>query len=408
MNKRLAFTFIIITLTVDAMGIGLIIPVMPDLLQQIEGGDLGNAAIWGGILATVFAVMQFIFGPTIGSLSDRFGRRPVLLVSLAIIAVDFIVMGLAHSISLLVFTRIIGGIAAATQATAAAFISDISTPENRSANFGILGATFGVGFVLGPLMGGLLGEVGLRVPFFAAAALATLNLILGYFVLPETVTDQTRRPFDIKRANPLGALTQIRLIPGLSRFLLVFFLYEFAFYVYPAVWVYYAKAQFGWDSGMLGVSLASFGISVAVVEGILIRRILPWLGERRTIVLGFIFSIGIFVVLGFLTSGFWALLLAPISALGSVVIPAMRGIFANKAEANQQGEIQGIVSSTQSLAVIFAPLVLTYVFYASTRPDGPIFLPGAPFLLAAAIVGLTLTLFVTRPKGSIGATKTVR
>jgi DHA1 family tetracycline resistance protein-like MFS transporter len=408
MNKRLAFTFIIITLTIDAMGIGLIIPVMPDLLQQIEGGDLGNAAIWGGILATVFAVMQFIFGPTIGSLSDRFGRRPVLLVSLVIIAVDFIVMGLAHSIWLLVITRIIGGIAAATQATAAAFISDISTPENRSANFGILGATFGVGFVLGPLMGGLLGEVGLRVPFFAAAALATLNLILGYFVLPETVTDQTRRPFDIKRANPLGALTQIRLIPGLSRFLLVFFLYEFAFYVYPAVWVYYAKAQFGWDSGMLGVSLASFGISVAVVEGILIRRILPWLGERRTIVLGFIFSIGIFVVLGFLTSGFWALLLAPISALGSVVIPAMRGIFANKAEANQQGEVQGIVSSTQSLAVIFAPLVLTYVFYASTRPDGPIFLPGAPFLLAAAIVGLTLTLFVTRPKGSIGATKTVR
>jgi DHA1 family tetracycline resistance protein-like MFS transporter len=224
MNKRLAFTFIIITLTIDAMGIGLIIPVMPDLLQQIEGGDLGNAAIWGGILATVFAVMQFIFGPTIGSLSDRFGRRPVLLVSLVIIAVDFIVMGLAHSIWLLVFTRIIGGIAAATQATAAAFISDISTPENRSANFGILGATFGVGFVLGPLMGGLLGEVGLRVPFFAAAALATLNLILGYFVLPETVTDQTRRPFDIKRANPLGALTQIRLIPGLSRFLLVFFL----------------------------------------------------------------------------------------------------------------------------------------------------------------------------------------
>ena len=408
MNKRLAFTFVIITLTIDAIGIGLIIPVMPDLLQQIEGGDLGNAAIWGGILATVFAVMQFIFGPTIGSLSDRFGRRPVLLVSLVIIAVDFIVMGLAHSIWLLVFTRIIGGIAAATQATAAAFISDISTPENRSANFGILGATFGVGFVLGPLMGGLLGEVGLRVPFFAAAALATLNLILGYFVLPETVTDQTRRPFDIKRANPLGALTQIRLIPGLSRFLLVFFLYEFAFYVYPAVWVYFAKAQFGWDSGMLGVSLASFGISVAVVEGILIRRILPWLGERRTIVLGFIFSIGIFVVLGFLTSGFWALLLAPISALGSVVIPAMRGIFANKAEANQQGEIQGIVSSTQSLAVIFAPLVLTYVFYASTRPDGPIFLPGAPFLLAAAIVGLTLILFVTRPKGSIGATKTVR
>ena len=405
MNKRLAFTFIIITLTIDAMGIGLIIPVMPDLLQEIEGGDLGNAAIWGGILATVFAIMQFIFGPTIGSLSDRFGRRPILLVSLVIIAVDFIVMGLAHSVWLLVLTRVIGGIAAATQATAAAFISDISTAENRSANFGILGASFGVGFILGPLMGGFLGEFGLRVPFFAAAGLATFNLVLGYFVLPETVTDNTRRPFDIKRANPLGALTQIQKIPGLSRFLLVFFLYQFAFYVYPAVWVYYAKAQFNWDSAMVGMSLASFGISVAVVEGILIRHILPWLGEQRTIELGLMFNIGIFIVLGLLTSGFWALLLAPISALGSLVIPAMRGIMANKAATNQQGEIQGIISSTQSLAVIFAPLVLTYVFYAGTRPNGPVFLPGAPFLLAAAIVALTLIIFVTRQKGSIGIAK---
>ena len=389
------------------MGIGLIIPVMPDLLQEIEGGNLGNAAIWGRILATVFAVMQFLFCPTIGSLNDRFSRRPVLLISLVIIAVDFIVMGLAHSIWLLVVTRIIGGIATATQATAATFISDISTPENGSANFGIIGATFGIGFIVGPLFGGLLGEVGLRVPFFAAAALATLNLMLSYFVLPETVTDQIRRPFDIKRENPLGALTQIRLVPGLSRFLLVFFLYQFAFYVYPTVCVYYAKAQFSWDSGMLGVSLTSFGISVFVVESILIRQILHWLSERRTIVLGFMFNIMIFLVLGFLTSGFWALLLAPISALGSVVIPAMRGILANTGRANQQGETQGIVSSAQSLAVIFSPLVLTSVFSASTRPDGQIFLPSTPFLLAAAIVSLTLTLFVTRPEGSIGTTKTV-
>jgi DHA1 family tetracycline resistance protein-like MFS transporter len=347
MNKRLAFTFIIITLTIDAMGIGLIIPVMPNLLQKIEDGNLDNSAIWGGILATVFAVIQFLFGPTIGSLSDHFDRWPVLLISLVIIAVDFIVMGLAHSIWLLVVTRIIGGIAAATQATAAAFISDISTPENRSANFGILGATFGIRFIFGPLIGGLLREVGLRVPSFAAAAPATLNLVLGYFVLPKTVTDQTRRQFDIKRANPLGAMTQIRLISGLPQFLLLFFLYQFAFYVYPTVWVYYAKAQFSWDSGMLGVSLASFGISVFVVEGILIRQILHWLGEQRTIVLGFMFNIMIFLMLGFLTSGFWALLLAPISALGSVVNPTMRGILANKGEANQQGEIQGIVSSAQ-------------------------------------------------------------
>ena len=405
MNKRLAFVFIIITLTIDAMGIGLIIPVMPELLREIGGGDLGNAAIWGGVLSTVFAAMQFLVGPTLGSMSDRYGRRPVLLISLVVIAVDFVVMGLAHSIWLLVITRIVGGIAAATQSTAAAFIADISTPENRSANFGILGATFGVGFVLGPLLGGLLGEFGFRVPFFAAAGLATFNLILGYFVLPETVTDKIRRPFDPARSNPLGALRQIRKITGLARFLVVFFLYEFAFYVYPAVWVYFSKTQFGWNSAMIGLSLASFGISIAVVQGLFIRHIIPKLGERKTIVFGLIFNISVFLVLGFITSAFWAFLLAPVSALGAIVIPAMRGIMANKAEDNQQGEVQGIVASTQSLAVIFAPLVLTYVFYASTRPESSFNLPGAPFLFSAAIVSLSLAIFVTRRKGSIGERK---
>lgn len=405
MNKRLAFVFIIITLTIDAMGIGLIIPVMPELLREIGGGDLGNAAIWGGVLSTVFAAMQFLVGPTLGSMSDRYGRRPVLLISLVVIAVDFVVMGLAHSIWLLVITRIVGGIAAATQSTAAAFIADISTPENRSANFGILGATFGVGFVLGPLLGGLLGEFGFRVPFFAAAGLATFNLILGYFVLPETVTDKIRRPFDPARSNPLGALRQIRKITGLARFLVVFFLYEFAFYVYPAVWVYFSKTQFGWNSAMIGLSLASFGISIAVVQGLFIRHIIPKLGERKTIVFGLIFNISVFLVLGFITSAFWAFLLAPVSALGAIVIPAMRGIMANKAEDNQQGEVQGIVASTQSLAVIFAPLVLTYVFYASTRPESSFNLPGAPFLFSAAIVSLSLAIFVTRQKGSIGERK---
>ena len=405
MNKRLAFVFIIITLTIDAMGIGLIIPVMPELLREIGGGDLGNAAIWGGVLSTVFAAMQFLVGPTLGSMSDRYGRRPVLLISLVVIAVDFVVMGLAHSIWLLVITRIVGGIAAATQSTAAAFIADISTPENRSANFGILGATFGVGFVLGPLLGGLLGEFGFRVPFFAAAGLATFNLILGYFVLPETVTDKIRRPFDPARSNPLGALRQIRKITGLARFLVVFFLYEFAFYVYPAVWVYFSKTQFGWNSAMIGLSLASFGISIAVVQGLFIRHIIPKLGERKTIVFGLVFNISVFLVLGFITSAFWAFLLAPVSALGAIVIPAMRGIMANKAEDNQQGEVQGIVASTQSLAVIFAPLVLTYVFYASTRPESSFNLPGAPFLFSAAIVSLSLAIFVTRRKGSIGERK---
>ena len=405
MNKRLAFIFIFFTLTIDAMGIGLIVPVMPDLLREISGGDLGNAAIWGGILASIFAIMQFLFGPTLGSLSDRYGRRPVLLVSLIVMAIDFIVMGLAHSIWLLITTRIIGGIAAATQSTAAAFISDISTAKTRSANFGILGASFGVGFVLGPLLGGLLGEFGFRIPFFAAAALATFNFILGYYVLPETVTNRIRRPFDVKRSNPLGALKQINKISGMIRFLIVFFLFKFAFFVYPAVWAYYAKIQFNWDPGMVGVSLASFGISIAIVEGILIRYLLPRFGERRTVVIGFLFNFAIFIILGFITSGFWALLLTPISALGSIVIPAIRGIISNKAKANQQGEVHGIIASTESLAVIFAPLVLTYIFYVSTRSDGAFYLPGMPFFFAAVIISAALTVFITRAKGSIGSSK---
>lgn len=401
MNRRLAFLFIILTLTIDAMGIGLIIPVMPDLLREVTGGDLGSAAIWGGVMATVFAGMQFLVGPTLGSLSDRYGRRPVLLISMAVFAVDFLVMGLAHSIWLLLLTRVIGGIAAATQSTAAAFISDISTPENRSANFGIIGATFGVGFVLGPLLGGVLGEYGFRVPFFAAAGLAFLNLILGYFVLPETVTDAIRRPFDPKRSNPIGALVQIKKMPGLARFLLVFFVYEFAFYVYPAIWAYFTKEQFGWDSWMIGVSLAAFGISIAVVEGFLIRLILPWLGERKTLIYGFMFNILIFCVLGFIASGFWTLLLTPITALGAIVVPTMRGVIAKKAAADQQGEVQGIVASTQSLAVILSPMVMTYVFFVTTRPDTAFYLPGAAFLVAAVCVVISMIIFITRPKGSL-------
>ncbi|MGB0797832.1 MAG: MFS transporter [Planktomarina sp.] len=401
MNKRLAFLFIIMTLIIDAMGIGLIIPVMPDLLQDVTGGDLGNAAIWGGIMSTVFAGMQFLVGPTLGSLSDRYGRRPILLISMAVFAVDFLIMGLAHSMWLLLLTRVIGGIAAATQSTAAAFISDISTPENRSANFGLIGATFGIGFVLGPLLGGVLGEYGFRVPFFAAAGLAFANLILGYFVLPETVTDAIRRPFDAKRSNPLGALAQIRKMPGLSRFLFVFFVYELAFYAYPAVWAYFTKEQFGWDSRMVGFSLAAFGISIAVVEGYLIRIILPWLGERKTLIYGFMFNIVIFSVLGFITSGMWTLMLTPITALGAIVVPTMRGIIAKKAADNQQGEVQGIVASVQSLAVIIAPLILTNVFFATTRPDTVFYLPGAAFLVAAVFVVIALAIFMTRPKGSL-------
>ena len=235
-RTRPAVLFIMLTVMLDAMGIGLMIPVMPDLIREVNGGDLGQAALWGGVLATTFAVMQFLFGPVMGGLSDRFGRRPVLLISLGVMAADYVVMALAGSIWLLLVGRIVGGITAATQSTAAAYMADISTPAERTRNFGLVGAAFGFGFVLGPIMGGLLAEYGTRAPFWAAATLGAGNLLLGYVVLRETLAPADRRPFDWRRANPLGAVRQLGQLPGVRNLLVVYIHYPVAYSVYPSIW----------------------------------------------------------------------------------------------------------------------------------------------------------------------------
>jgi len=401
-NPRLALTFIIITLTIDAMGIGLILPVLPSLIRDITGADLGTAAVWGGVMTTIFAGCQFLFGPIVGSLSDRYGRRPVLLGSLFIVAVDFVIMGLAHAMWLLLLTRVIGGIATSTQSTAAAFIADISPPEKKAANFGLIGAAFGIGFVLGPVIGGLLGELGPRMPFFAAAALAAINLVFGYFVLPETVDDKIRRPFELRRANPFGALQSISKLPGLQRLLLIVFIYECAFIVYPAVWAYFTPERFGWSEGMVGLSLGTFGVAMAFVQGVVIRLLIPRLGERATILYGLVFNVGIFIALGFIANGWIVLALTPVTALGAVVGPAMQGIMSQRADDNQQGELQGIITSAKALALIISPLAMTQLFWFYTR-DGGTYLPGAPFLLAAFLVFCCLVVFVTRKRRSNAA-----
>lgn len=397
MKRRLAFIFIICTLVLDAMGIGLILPVMPDLLQHVGGGDLGNAALWGGILTTVFAVIQFIFGPTLGSLSDRYGRRPVLMISTAVMAVDYLVMGLAHSIWMLLILRVIAGIASSTQSTATAFIADISNDEEKAANFGILGAAFGIGFILGPLIGGLLGGYfDFRAPFIAAAILAGMNFALGAFVLPETVTDAIRRPFDWRRANPVGALLQVQKLQGMGRLLTLFFLYDFAFFVYPATWAYFTKERFGWSPEMLGYSLALFGISIAIVQGYLIRKIIPRFGERNVLGFGLLFSMAIFAYMALATSSLLTLILTPISALGAMVVPTLQGLISRKAADDQQGEVQGIVTSIRSLAVLAAPMVMTVAFYAGTRPGATIYMPGAPFVVSLMAVMLCYAIFRTQ------------
>lgn len=397
-NQRLAITFIMCSVVMDSMGIGLIMPVMPDLLREIEGADIGSAAVWGGLLATIFAVMQFFFGPTIGSLSDRFGRRPILLTSLVVMAFDYVLMALAGTMTLLIIGRIIGGITAATQSTAAAYMADISKPEEKAANFGLIGAAFGVGFVLGPLIGGLLAEYGTRAPFWAAAFLAAANAVFGYFALPETVTDKIRRPFSWRRANPLGAFKHIGALPGLRRLMVITFIYTIAFFVYPGVWAYYGALQFDWSPRMIGLSLAIFGIGIAVVQGLLMRPILARIGERNAVIAGLSIDVLAFIALGFVTNGWVALALTPLTALGSIAGPALQGIMSRAAANNQQGELQGTLASINAVATIVAPLVMTQTFYFFTHNNAVIFLPGAPFLLASVLTIICIGIFLAAPK----------
>ncbi len=376
------------------MGIGLIIPVMPDLIREVNGGTLASAAVWGGILATSFAVMQFLFGPLLGGLSDRFGRRPVLLLSLVVMSADYLVMALAGSIWLLLAGRIVGGITAATQATASAYMADISTPEKKAANFGLIGAAFGMGFVMGPLIGGLLAEYGTRAPFYAAAGLAALNALFGWIVLTETVTERIRRPFSWARANPLGSLRVLGQLPGLGPLLLVFFLYQLAFIVYPAVWSYFAVERFGWSPAMIGISLALFGIMLAVVQGGLMPMVLRLLGERGAVIYGLAFDVLAFGALAIVTSGTIALILIPLTAFAGVVTPALQGIMSKTVNDNQQGELQGALTSIGALAMIVSPLVMTSVFAAFSGPSAPIYLPGAPFILSAGLVIIAVGVFL--------------
>jgi len=395
---RPAVLFIILTVMIDAMGIGLIIPVMPDLIREIDKGNLSEAAIWGGILATTFALMQFAFGPFIGGLSDRFGRRPVLLLSLTVMALDYVVMALADSIWLLGLGRVIGGITAATGATAAAYMADISRPEDRAANFGLIGAGFGAGFVLGPVAGGLLAEYGTRAPFWAAAGLAAANVLFGWFVLKETVTDATRRAFSWQRANPLGAVKALGELPGITQLLFVYFLYHVAFAVYPSVWSYFGLAQFDWSPKLIGLSLALFGVMMAMVQGGMLRLVVHRLGEAGTILLGHLFSIAGFAALGFVTSGTVALILTPLAALGGVIPPALQAMMSRVIADDAQGELQGALTSAAALAMVLSPMVMTATFAAFTKPDAGMTLPGAPFLLAMLLAIMGMAVFALRPR----------
>ena len=390
---RRAAAFVVVTVLIDAMGIGIIMPVMPDLIRELTDLPLGAAALWGGYLSFVYALMQFAFGPTLGNLSDRFGRRPVLLLSLFALAVDYLIMGFAPTLWLLFAGRALAGVAGATYSTANAYMADVSPPDRRAQNFGLIGAGFGVGFVAGPLIGGLAGELGTRAPFFVAAALAMINFAYGALVLPETLAPENRRRFDWRRANPLGAARQIAGMPTIAWFFVAIFLFNLAHFAYPAVWSFYTKEAFAWSNAQIGLSIAIVGISFAVAQGWLIRLILPRLGEVGTAFWGFIVSIAGLVLLGLATEGWMVYAIIPFTGLGALITPAMTALMSRRVPADAQGELQGALSGVLGVTLIISPVLMTQTFGYFTSAGAPVYLPGAPFLAAAALMALALVPF---------------
>lgn len=402
LNKRSALIFIFITLTINSMGIGLMMPVMPSLLIELTTLPVGEAARWGGALSVVYALMQFVFGPTLGNLSDRFGRRPVLLVSMLTLAVDYLIMALSWHLAVLFVARTLSGIAGATYSAASAYIADVSSKEDRAKNFGIVGAGFGVGFVLGPIIGGLLGEYGTRAPFYAAAALSFANFLFGYFILPETLKPENKRSFDWKRANPLGALKQISNYPEVRTLLIAVFLFDIAHYVYPAVWSYYTAEVFVWSPGDIGLSLAVVGVGFAFVQGYLIRVLDPKFGPGRVLLIGLSANLVAFIGLAFATTGLQAYLLIGFAALGALATPAFSGLMSIRIPDNAQGELQGLISSAAGLSMIVSPFVMTQSFAYFSSASSEVYFPGAPFAIAAMLILLSMAIsipFIRVPGG---------
>ena len=399
-NKRLALLFIFVTVTVDAIGIGIIIPVMPDLLIDVSGATLADAAIWGGFLASVFAVMQMLCGPFVGSLSDRYGRRPVLLLSLLFMALDYLLLGIAHTMFLLFVARIIGGITSSTYATAAAFIADISSPEEKTQNFGLVGAAIGVGFVLGPAFGAFFAEFGTRVPFFAAAIISFCNMLLGLAVLPETVTEAQRRPFEWRRANPLGGLRSIASLPGLRGLLIVLFVTQVAYIVYPSVWSFYTVERFDWMPRMIGLSLAAYGITVIIGQGVLIRWVVRYVGNFQLVVTALVFELLMCLGFGFAWEGWMVFALLPLSVIGGMAMPTLQSIMSQAVYANQQGELQGVILAIGSASAILSPLIMTQIFNGFVQSEFLPYLPGAPFLAAFLLLAASTALFVAQNRSS--------
>ena len=393
-----ALIFVAITVLIDIIGFGMILPVLPRLLVELTGKPVNEAAVQGGWLAFVYAAAQFVCAPILGNLSDRFGRRPVLLFAIGALGVDYIVMGFAPTLSWLFVGRLIAGMAGASFTPAYAYVADISAPEKRAQSFGLISACFGIGFILGPALGGLLGGLGPRAPFFAAAVLSLINFVYGVLVLPESLPPERRRAFDWKRANPLGMLLQMRRHPVVLSLLGALFLWMLGHQVMPSTWGFYTKFRYGWSEAMIGVSLAVAGIMMALSQAVLMRRMVPKLGERRSALLGIIIASAGYLGYAFSTEGWMTLAWMLTWLMGGLVMPATNALMSHRVEREAQGELQGAVASLFSLSSIVGPPLMTFLFSHFSAPSARPHLPGAAFVMAATLAWSSFSLyaFITR------------
>ena len=388
-KKQAAIGFIFITMLIDITGWGIIIPVIPKLIKELIHGDISEAAKYGGWLTFAYAITQFLFAPLIGNLSDKFGRRPIILISLFAFALDYLLLAFSPTIVWLFVGRIIAGLTGASITTASAYIADVSTPENRAKNFGMIGAAFGLGFIIGPVIGGLLGQYGSRVPFYAAAILCMLNFIYGYFILPESLSKENRRAFEWKRANPITAFLRLKKYPSLIGLIIAIFLLYVGSHAVHSNWSFYTMYRFNWNEKMVGISLGVVGLLVGLVQGGLIRWTSPRLGNEKSIYIGLsLYTIGM-LLFAFATESWMLFVFLIPYCLGGIAGPALQATVSAKVPANEQGEIQGTMASLMSASAIVGPPMMTNTFYFFTHKEAPFQLPGAPFILGSLLMLLS-------------------
>ncbi len=396
-HSKNAMIFVLITVMINSIGFGIIIPVLPDLLVELTGQPLNEAAVHGGWLTFWFAVMQFFFMPIVGALSDSFGRRPIMLLSLFGLAIDYFLMGFAPTLAFLYLGRIIAGALGATFSTANAYMADISPPETRAQNFGLVGAAFGVGFMLGPFIGGYLGEYGPRVPFIAAGIIAMINVVYGFIFLPETLSEENRRPFKWRRANPFGAVISLGRIRGVKGLIFVLFILAMAHTTYPSAYSFSIMEKLNWTSREVGISLGAFGLASIIVQGGLIRVIIPRIGLFWAGIIGMISAACAYIGLGYANAGWMIYAMGPFAAFAGLYNPALSNMMSSRIGPSEQGELQGAIGAAQGFALMIGPLAMTRSFEYFAAADTQYYIPGAPFYLAGtlAIIALIAYLLVT-------------